>query len=102
MGMILITHDLAVVAENAHTAAVLYAGRIVESAPVADLFEAPRHRTRRCCCARIRPAPIVHPDPARASRRSPVASRAGRRPSGCRFRDRCPIANRSAPRSIRR
>ncbi len=43
MGVILITHDLGVVAETANDIAVMYAGRIVEQAPAATLFEAPEH-----------------------------------------------------------
>jgi oligopeptide/dipeptide ABC transporter ATP-binding protein len=99
MGMLLITHDLAVVAENAHTAAVLYAGRIVESAPVADLFESPRHPYTALLLR-------SHPSRAGSPRSGPAGSGSGarlapipgrvpapdRRPSGCRFRDRCPIA----------
>ncbi|MGI9331902.1 MAG: ABC transporter ATP-binding protein [Gammaproteobacteria bacterium] len=41
--ILLITHDLAVVAETAHRVAVMYAGRVVEKAPVATLFDDPRH-----------------------------------------------------------
>ncbi|MFI5015925.1 MAG: ABC transporter ATP-binding protein, partial [Hyphomicrobiales bacterium] len=41
--VILITHDLGVIAEVAHRVAVMYAGRIVESGPVADIFKRPRH-----------------------------------------------------------
>ncbi|HEX5638817.1 MAG TPA: ABC transporter ATP-binding protein [Burkholderiaceae bacterium] len=41
--MILITHDLGVVAEVAHRVVVMYAGRKVEEAPIAELFAAPRH-----------------------------------------------------------
>ncbi len=41
--MILITHDLGVIAENADNVAVMYAGRIVEQAPVKELFQNPRH-----------------------------------------------------------
>jgi oligopeptide/dipeptide ABC transporter ATP-binding protein len=89
MGMLLVTHDLAVVAENAHRAAVLYAGRVVESAPVADLFASPRHPytalllrshpSRAESGAKLEPIPGKVPSP-------------DRRPSGCRFRDRCPLA----------
>jgi peptide/nickel transport system ATP-binding protein len=41
--ILLITHDLAVIAETAHRVAVMYAGRIVELAPVAAIFDGPRH-----------------------------------------------------------
>lgn len=43
MGLLLITHDLGVVAHMAHHVAIMYAGRLVESAPTAALFAAPRH-----------------------------------------------------------
>lgn len=43
MGLIMITHDLAVVAEMAQRVAVMYAGQIVETGSVPDLFDAPRH-----------------------------------------------------------
>jgi oligopeptide/dipeptide ABC transporter ATP-binding protein len=43
MAVLLITHDLGVVAETAHRVAVMYAGRVVEEAPVFELFERPRH-----------------------------------------------------------
>ncbi|SEK23673.1 ABC transporter ATP-binding protein [Nonomuraea pusilla] len=43
MGMILITHDLGVVADVADKIAVMYAGRIVENAPVHDIYRAPAH-----------------------------------------------------------
>jgi len=43
MALLLITHDLGVVAETADTVAVMYAGRIVETAPVEDLIRVPRH-----------------------------------------------------------
>ncbi|HZR84372.1 MAG TPA: ABC transporter ATP-binding protein [Candidatus Binatia bacterium] len=89
MSMMLITHDLGVVANEADEVAILYAGRIVERAPVRELFRAPAHpytaallqslprlRERR---SRLVAIPGVVPDPARL-------------PSGCRFRDRCPIA----------
>ncbi|MEU2206412.1 ABC transporter ATP-binding protein [Streptomyces hygroscopicus] len=43
MGLVLITHDLGVVADVADTIAVMYAGRIVETAPVRDLYRRPAH-----------------------------------------------------------
>ncbi|KQY15089.1 peptide ABC transporter ATP-binding protein [Rhizobium sp. Root73] len=43
MGMLFVTHNLGVVAEIAHRVAVMYAGRIVESGPVAEVFRDPRH-----------------------------------------------------------
>ncbi|MBY0368214.1 MAG: ABC transporter ATP-binding protein, partial [Burkholderiaceae bacterium] len=43
MGLVMITHDLAVVAEMAQRVAVMYAGQVVETGPVPGLFDAPRH-----------------------------------------------------------
>src|SRR5260221_13814896 len=43
LGILLITHDLGLVARVAHRVSVMYAGEIVESAPTAELFAAPRH-----------------------------------------------------------
>ncbi|HEV7417988.1 MAG TPA: ABC transporter ATP-binding protein [Tianweitania sediminis] len=52
MSVILVTHDLGVVAETAERVAVMYAGRIVETAPAAELFDSPRHPyTRRLLAA---------------------------------------------------
>jgi len=89
MGILLVTHDLAVVAQNAHRAAVMYAGRIVETGPVADLLERPRHPYT---------ALLLRSHPARVARGERLAPIPGRVPApserlpGCRFRDRCPIA----------
>ena len=43
MAMVLISHDLGVVAENCDRVAVMYAGRMVENAPAGELFDNPRH-----------------------------------------------------------
>ena len=43
LSLILITHDLGIVAQNADKVAVMYAGRVVEYAPVKDIFEHPKH-----------------------------------------------------------
>jgi len=89
MGMLLVTHDLAVVAENADRAEVMYAGRIVESASVEDLFRRPHHPYTAMLLR-------THPSRARRGERlAPIPGRVpgpGEEPSGCRFRDRCPLA----------
>ena len=54
MGLILITHDLGVVADVADRIAVMYAGRIVETAPVHDIYGRPPTRTPRACSTRSR------------------------------------------------
>src|SRR5262249_3905983 len=80
------------VAENAHRAEVMYAGRIVESAPVDELFRTPRHPYTAMLLG-------SHPSLAAPGRRlPPIPGRVpapGNRPPGCRFRDRCPIVRKS-------
>ena len=85
LALLLITHDLGVVAEMAHEVAVMYAGRVVESAPVGDLFAKPRHPYTRGLLASLprldreeRPTPIDGVVPAATAW-----------PRGCRFRERC-------------
>jgi oligopeptide/dipeptide ABC transporter ATP-binding protein len=89
MSIILITHDMGVVAEVADRVLVLYAGRVVESAPAVEIFERPRHPYTLGLFASL--------PRARASKVSlgaipgdvpnPFAF-----PRGCRFHPRCPIA----------
>jgi len=89
MAMILISHDLRVVARVCETVYVMYAGRMVERGPAAELFKNPKHpytrgllgsrlsiRDRR---SHLRPIPGEVPD-------------AVTWPEGCRFRPRCPEA----------
>jgi peptide/nickel transport system ATP-binding protein len=89
MGILLVTHDLAVVAQNAHRMAVMYAGRVVETGSVAGVLAHPRHpytiALLRSHTSRAQPGERLAPIPGRV----PAPSE---RPSGCRFRDRCPIA----------
>ena len=84
-----ISHDLGVVSEIAHRVAVIYAGRIVEVAPVADLFSAPRHPYTRALLASL-------PRPSLAGRglaAIPGALPDRTRPiAGCHFADRCVLA----------
>jgi peptide/nickel transport system ATP-binding protein len=86
---LLITHDLGVVAEVADRVAVIYAGRIVEEASAAELFERPRHPyTLGLLASRpalVRPAERLRPIPGAIP--SPTEL-----PTGCRFRTRCGIA----------
>jgi peptide/nickel transport system ATP-binding protein len=89
LSLILISHDLGVLAETCDRIAVMYAGRIVETGPVRSVFDAPQHPyTKRLLDslpviggARELAAPIPGgpPDP-------------GDLPEGCRFRPRCPYA----------
>jgi peptide/nickel transport system ATP-binding protein len=85
--VIWITHDLGVVAGMADEVAVMYGGRIVEQAPVDDLFDAPAHPYTRALLA-ARP---------RVGDRSALAAIPGsppsplHLPSGCSFYPRCPV-----------
>ncbi|MBL8807029.1 MAG: ABC transporter ATP-binding protein [Rhodospirillales bacterium] len=87
--IILITHDLGVIAEMAHDVAVMYAGRIVERAPVDRLFAWPQHPYTIGLLGAV---PQLHRTRARlATIEGTVPSLAGQ-PAGCRFADRCPFA----------
>lgn len=87
LGVLLVTHDLGVVAETCDRVAVLYAGQCVETGPAADVLARPAHPYTRglldslpgATTGRLRAIPGNVP---------PV----GQWPSGCRFRDRCPRA----------
>ena len=90
MSILLITHDLGVVAEVAQHAVVMYAGQVVESATVIDLFERPRHPYT---------AGLFHSIPRLQAEEGetlePIEGNvpdALRFPSGCRFHPRCPYA----------
>jgi peptide/nickel transport system ATP-binding protein len=86
-GIILITHDLGVVAEMADNVVVMYAGKIVEEAPVNELFEAPKHPYTQGLLASI---------PVLGEVKDKLAVIPGSVPSlrnlppGCRFAGRCP------------
>jgi oligopeptide/dipeptide ABC transporter ATP-binding protein len=88
LAVVLITHDLGVIAEVAHRVAVMYGGRIVETGRVEEIFARPRHpytigllrSLPRIDGAEERLVPISGQPPAPA-----------RMPSGCAFHPRCPI-----------
>jgi peptide/nickel transport system ATP-binding protein len=91
MAVMLITHAMGVVAETAQRVAVMYAGKVVEQAPVAELFGNPRHPYTR---GLIRSIPRID----RAGRKERLAAIAGvvpsllEPPAGCRFAARCEFA----------
>ncbi|MBA4175695.1 MAG: ABC transporter ATP-binding protein [Leptothrix sp. (in: Bacteria)] len=86
MGMLLITHDLAVVSGVAHRVALMYAGQIVEVAPADEFFAAPRHPYARA---------LLRALPGGDRRGTPLEAIAGTVPAmssrfeGCRFAPRC-------------
>ncbi|MBV8406689.1 MAG: ABC transporter ATP-binding protein [Alphaproteobacteria bacterium] len=101
LGMLLITHDLGIVARVAHRVSVMYAGEVVESAPTAELFANPRHPYTQ---GLLRCVPV----PGRIKRDEPLGSIPGTVPriapgfAGCAFRERCAFADESCSSAIPR
>ena len=87
--IILITHDLAVIAEVADQVNVMYAGRIIETAPVRELFRQPLHPYSQGLLASI--PRLDQPDKELKSIPGSVPNLL-HPPSGCRFHPRCPYA----------
>ena len=88
--MLLITHDLGIVAQTCDDVAVMYAGEIIESGTAEDIFLGERHHPYTAGlfdsipdlekkAARLKPIPGLMPDPTNL-------------PEGCKFYDRCPYA----------
>ncbi len=88
MAVLFITHDLGVVAEQAHRVVVMYAGRVVERAPMAALFTAPAHPY---AAALLRCVPDED-HRGRLESIEGVVPPPGSLPPGCRFAPRCPHA----------
>ena len=97
LGILLITHDLAVVSAHAHQVALMYAGQIVETAPAAEFFAAPRHPYAR---------QLLQALPDAAKRGVPLAAIGGTVPplstdfQGCRFAPRCDRAMRDCATTL--
>ncbi len=88
MGILLITHDLGVVAENADVVAVMYAGKIVEYASVYDLFDNPLHPYTKGLLACV---PKLGKEGERLFTISGQVPSPLRYPPGCRFAERCTV-----------
>jgi peptide/nickel transport system ATP-binding protein len=92
LAILLITHDLSVVARVAQRVSVMYAGEIVETGAVADVFARPAHPYTRGLLSAV-------PVPGKVRRNAPLGTIAGVVPSlvgeidGCSFRARCPSAH---------
>ena len=89
MACLLITHDFGVVAEICDRVAVMYAGRIVETAAVGDLFAHPRHRYTEALLATM---PASNPPGRRLPAIPGAVPPPGQREVGCAFHPRCPAA----------
>jgi len=88
MSVVLVTHDLGIIAQTCDRLAVMYAGRVVEAGPVTDIFEQPRHAYT---------LGLLNSVPRGGALRQPLSSIAGQPPSlseraaGCAFAPRCPF-----------
>jgi oligopeptide/dipeptide ABC transporter ATP-binding protein len=89
MSVLLITHDLGVVAETASRVIVMYAGEVVEEAPVRELFRAAHHPYTE---GLLRAMPRVGGGEDRLATIPGSVPPPTAWPHGCRFRDRCPYA----------
>ncbi|HTW94609.1 MAG TPA: ABC transporter ATP-binding protein [Tepidisphaeraceae bacterium] len=95
MSILLITHDLGVVAENADAVAVMYASRIVEYAPVEEIFDAPKHPYT---VGLLRSVPRLGDESVRLESIAGTVPNPLTFPPGCKFHPRCPLTRQLAAR----
>ncbi|AGC50517.1 ABC transporter ATP-binding protein [Lawsonia intracellularis] len=90
MSMLLITHNLGVVAEMADEVCVMYAGEVIENASVYDLFKKPAHPYTQALMNAI---PLLKKGKLRLESIPGTVPALGKLPIGCNFRPRCPLAH---------
>jgi peptide/nickel transport system ATP-binding protein len=101
LGLLLITHDLGIVARIATRVSVMYAGEVVESAPTSELFARPRHPYTQ---GLLRCVPV----PGKVRRDEPLGAIRGTVPrvgpgfEGCAFRERCDFADETCQHAVPR
>jgi dipeptide transport system ATP-binding protein len=86
MALVMITHDLAIVAEMAERVAVMYAGQVVETGAVGSVFESPRHPYTAALLAAL---PEHNQGARRLQALAGIVPGAYDRPSGCLLAPRC-------------
>ncbi len=89
MGLVMITHDLGVIAETVDRVVVMYGGRVMETGPVEAIFAAPLHPYTRALLASI---PGQTPGKQRLTEIPGSSPNPAEPPSGCPFHPRCPVA----------
>ncbi|SDE15999.1 ABC transporter ATP-binding protein [Glycomyces harbinensis] len=90
--MIVVTHDLSLVYQIADTIMIMYAGRIVEKAPAETIIKAPKHPYTKALIGALPEVGLEHGD----ERLQSIPGKPPQLlnpPTGCRFRDRCPLAS---------
>ena len=95
MAILLITHDLGVVAENADVVAVMYASRVVEFATVEEIFDRPEHPYTQ---GLLRSVPKLGAPEGRLESIPGAVPNPARFPAGCKFHPRCPLTRQAALR----
>jgi len=97
LGLLLVTHDFGLVAEMCDDVAVMYAGQIVESGPVLDIFNHPAHPYTRALMG-------CRPEVSSPGEALPVISGQvpppGRWPVGCHFAQRCPLVQEDCKAAV--
>ncbi len=96
MAIMIITHNMGVIAETADRVLVMYAGRVIEQAPVATLFDNPLHPYTKGLLSCV---PTLDQRKERLEAIPGTLPEPGRRPPGCRFAPRCSLAIPACTRS---